>query len=160
MPTNSGTQNAAQSSNSSMQGLNLFALQLGTQSILQNSEKRINGIPTHSRMYTTREQYDSLSTNSAFVNGAVNTNNLGTIYANSIVGGSIVGVNLKIGTDFNVDSGGNVTANNFKFNGGTIGGWQVSSTSIISPNGNLVLDSANNRILLYNAGVPQVVIQG
>jgi len=108
------------------------------------------------------------------VSGTINANagtfsgnitSTATISGGTISGGTISGGSISIGSNFSVDVGGNMVANNANIagaitagNGSTIGGWTISNSQIYVPNA-INLDAIAKQISVADAsGVPRVVL--
>lgn len=116
----------------------------------------INGVHKNSPMYQSSTNSITRRTARAMMQkGAVNDNQQGRTSGNLLQGGAITGVSLNIGQYFSVDSSGNITATS-----GTLGGWSFSPSVISSVNGNILWNAVENNLVMTNAGLPQVVIQG
>jgi hypothetical protein len=100
--------------------------------------------------------------NGTFVGNITST---ATISGGTLSGGTISGGSITIGSNFSVDTNGNMSANNASIagainagNGSVIGGWNISNSQIYVPN-SIVLDATAKQISISDSGgTPRVIL--
>jgi hypothetical protein len=100
-------------------------------------------------------------------NGLIRSKNFGiTSAGDAYFKGAINGGTISIGTKFNVDSQGNVSATNAALTGsivatgGKIGDWIINAGKLTNSAGSITIDADGRSIIIYGGGVPKVSISG
>ena len=94
-----------------------------------------------------------------------NISSTATISGGTLSGGTISGGSISIGSNFSVDTGGNMIASNASIagaitagNGSSIGGWTISNSQIYVPNA-ITLDATAKQISVADSsGIPRVIL--
>jgi len=100
-------------------------------------------------------------------NGLIRSKNFGiTSAGDAYFKGAINGGTISIGSKFNVDSQGNVSATNAALTGsivatsGKIGDWIINAGKLTNSAGSITIDADGRSIIIYGGGVPKVSISG
>lgn len=165
-------QNATITARSFNQGLNSSGDQVAQSGVSTGAQTMIgaltalpnstNGITNNSLMYTSGQQQTQVSAMSYFTGGSITASNLGQLNGISSNSSNLAGWNVNT-TSISSPNGAIVLdsqKNSLTADNGVIGGWIMGQGTLTSPNGNIVLDGNKNRIVLYELGVPTIVIQG
>jgi hypothetical protein len=100
-------------------------------------------------------------------NGLIRSKNFGiTSAGDAYFKGAINGGTISIGSKFNVDSQGNVSATNAALTGsivatsGQIGDWIIDAGKLTNSTGTISIDATGRSIIIYSGSIPKVSISG
>jgi hypothetical protein len=129
-----------------MEGINLNEITFGQFAVLSaggtssnGSNTYINGIPANSHMFTNSPVITNTNSRDVLAPQSVASQQVGQVSANVVYGGVLKGVTLEIGSNFKVDSTGNVTAYNLDVTQGSI---VIGANFSVDDGGNLYAASA------------------
>ena len=124
-------------------------------------------IESNGYLYPGTGNFSTTGTQINLDNGLIRSKNFGiTSAGDAYFKGAINGGTISIGTKFNVDSQGNVSATNAALTGsivatsGQIGDWIIDAGKLTNSTGTISIDATGRSIIIYSGSIPKVSISG